>query len=204
MEEEEEEEEMAGVEVEGMEEGVRGVVRSISGIQVLNISHCSFNFSSQHLYGKLCILSIHPCHPHKSNAKRVSIHQQPTYNIASPNTPMTSANGAATFAPAPACSSGAPVADGDPVLAVRFPAFVVTTPVEYPPGSPDPDATPDGNTALLVTSVLSALSVFVSYAGTLTPAAVVGSSTSLSLSTEEAEGADVALAEPHPGRKSGE
>ncbi|KAK3214145.1 hypothetical protein GRF29_28g2149821 [Pseudopithomyces chartarum] len=120
-----------------------------------------------------------------------------------PNTPMTSANGAATFAPAPACSSGAPVADGDPVLAVRFPAFVVT-PDTYPLGSPDPDATPDGNTALLVTSVLSALSVFVSYAGTLTPAAVVGSSTSLSLSTEEAEGADVALAEPHPGRKSGE
>ena len=169
-------------------------------VTVLSISQpriCTGNYA-------FC-LSIHAIPTNQTQKGYLSINDQRSiYNIASPNTPMTSANGAATFAPAPACSSGAPVADGDPVLAVRFPAFVVTTPVEYPLGSPDPDATPDGNTALLVTSVLSALSVFVSYAGTLTPAAVVGSSTSLSLSTEEAEGADVALAEPHPGRKSGE
>ena len=139
----------------------------------------------------------------EENAKGIIV-----YNIAKPNTPMINAAGAAKWDAAPVASTGADlVADGDPWLAVALLPLVVR-PDMYPLRLPVPTATPEGSSALVVMSVLCALAVLVSYAGTLTPAALEDSlleDSSLSLSAEEADDASaVAVAEPHPGRKSGE
>lgn len=178
----------------------------LCGMTMMTLSHCT-NIAVENFS---CILSIQhmpSCTRLNQQLKKFEKGITFVYNIAKPNTPISSAAGAAKWDAAPVASTGADlVADGDPWLAVALLPLVVR-PEMYPLKLPVPTATPEGSSALVVTSVLCALAVLVSYAGTLTPAALEDSSLSfsLSLSAEEADDdSAVAVAEPHPGRKSGE